>query len=62
MIRPGDSVVFRIDDGHHDPMQVQVVRMTGNGRADIRLPGGGVLGVPVSMLSQGTVRRVNGRT
>lgn len=62
MIRPGDHVVLRIGDGHHDPMQVQVIRMTGNDRADVRLPGGGTLGVPLSMLSQGTVRRVNGRT
>lgn len=62
MIRAGDDVVLRINDGHHEPMQVRVIRLVENDRADVRLPGGGTLGVPLSMLSQGTVRRVNGRT
>jgi len=62
MIRKGDRVVFRIDDGHHDPMMVVVLALVPNDRAEVRLPGGGVLGVPLSMLSQGTVRRVNGRS
>jgi hypothetical protein len=62
MIRAGDKVVFRIDDGHHEPVMVTVITLTENDRADVRLPGGGVLGVPLSMLSVGTVRRVNGRT
>ncbi|MCJ7725660.1 MAG: hypothetical protein MUP76_04645 [Acidimicrobiia bacterium] len=62
MIHPGDDVVFTIGDDHHQRMPVKVIRLVENDRADIRLPGGGSLTVPLSMLSQGTVRRVNGST
>ena len=62
MIRPGDKVVFDLSDGHHGRIPVTVIRLVDNNRADIRLPGGGTLTVPASMLAPGTVRRVNGRT
>ena len=62
MIRPGDKVVFKINDNHHDPMMVKVLGLLDHDRASIRLPGGGTLIVPLATLSQGTVRRVNGST